>query len=277
MGSPCELLSEADSAGEAHELASLVAAEAWRIEDKYSRYIDNNIIGQINTSLGEVLSVDDETANLVDFAATLNGLSDGAFDVTSGVLRRVWTFDGSDNIPDAGAVEEILSLVGWQQVDWDSPNLRLPAGMEIDLGGIGKEYAVDRSVQILRDSCTTACLVNFGGDIAVTGAPHDRNAWAVGIEPASANNRPTLIQLARGALATSGDARRFLQKDGIRYCHVLDPRTGWPVIEAPSSVTVAADSCTQAGMLSTLAMLKGSAAETFLEDQVEQYWCSRGP
>ena len=274
MGSPCELLCEAQSARDAEALATLVAAEAWRIEEKLSRYIDGNIIQQINSAAGKPVTVDTETAQLLDFAQTLYTMSDAAFDITSGVLRRAWTFDGSDNIPSTSDVRALLSLVGWDKVDWQSPRLILPAKMEIDLGGIGKEYAVDRAVDILRSKRKTPCLVNFGGDLAVTGPPQMRKAWTVGIEPVG--NSVKLIELRHGALATSGDARRFLLKDGIRYGHVIDPRTGWPVEQAASSITVAADTCTQAGMLSTLAMLKGPSAERFLDSQTEQYWCSRG-
>jgi len=275
MGSPCEMLCEASSAGDAEKLAALVAAEACRIEEKLSRYIDGNIIHQINSANGKPVEVDSETAQLLDFAGTLHSMSDAAFDITSGVLRRTWTFDGSDNTPAAEDVEALLSLVGWDKVDWQSPLLTMPAEMEIDLGGIGKEYAVDRAVGILQAVANTPCLVNFGGDLAVTGPPQLRKAWTVGIEAVDLSGAAKMIELRRGALATSGAVRRFLMKDGIRYGHVIDPRTGWPVEEAASSITVAADTCTQAGMLSTLAMLKGAIAERFLDSQSEQYWCSR--
>jgi len=275
MGSPCELLCEAQSARDAEELAASVAAEAWRIEEKLSRYINGNIIHRINSAKGKAVKVDAETAQMLDFAQTLYSMSDAAFDITSGVLRRAWTFDGSDTIPTEDDVEALLDLVGWDKVDWQSPLLTLPAEMEIDLGGIGKEYAVDRSVGILRSFGNTPCLVNFGGDLAVTGPPQSRQAWTVGIESIDLGAATKLIELRHGALATSGDARRFLLKDGVRYGHVIDPRTGWPVEKAASSITVAADTCTQAGMLSTLAMLKGAFAEQFLDSQSEQYWCRR--
>jgi len=275
MGSPCELLCEAKSVRDAEKLAALVAAEAWRIEEKLSRYINGNIIHQINSAKGSPVKVDAETAQMLDFSQTLYLMSDAAFDITSGVLRRAWTFDGSDNIPAKDDIEALLDLVGWDKVDWQSPLLTLPAEMEIDLGGIGKEYAVDRAVGILRSVDNTACLVNFGGDLAVTGPPQSRQAWTVGIESVDLGAAAKLIELRHGALATSGDARRFLLKDGVRYGHVIDPRTGWPVEKAASSITVAADTCTQAGMLSTLAMLKGAFAEQFLDSQSEQYWCRR--
>jgi thiamine biosynthesis lipoprotein len=275
MGRPCEVLCEAKRAGDAEKLTALAAAEAWRIEDKFSRYIHGNIIDQINSVNGQSIEVDSETAKLLDFAATLYALSDGAFDITSGALRRAWSLDGSANVPSPKEVQGLLEQVGWRNCTWSTPNLQLAPGMEIDLGGIGKEYAVDRSILELRGSSDVPCLVNFGGDLAVTGPPDARSAWTVGIEAPELNAAEKIIELRQGALATSGDARRFLLKDGKRYSHVLDPRTGWPVAGAASSITVAADTCTQAGMLATLAMLKGRLAEEFLEGQAEQYWCRR--
>jgi thiamine biosynthesis lipoprotein len=147
--------------------------------------------------------------------------------------------------------------------------------MEIDLGGIGKEYAVDRAGALARTIWPRG-LLNFGGDLMAFGAGIDSNAWTVGVEGLTATGLPaTRIRLMVGALATSGDARRYLLKNGKRYGHILDPRTGWPVEHAPRSVTVAAPTCTHAGMLATFAMLHGADAETFLEDEGVDYWCLR--
>jgi len=278
MASPCEILIESDDRAEAARLTKLAAGEAWRIEDKFSRYLAGNIVARMNSARGNAITVDDETASLLDFADTLHTLSKGRFDITSGVLREVWTFDGGDGLPDPQAVKDVLQRVGWDRVTWRRPVLTLQAGMEIDLGGIGKEYAVDRVAGRLREAGTCSALVNFGGDLAVTRAPRQRQAWRVGIEPVSAANKErneTVLEIATGALATSGDSRRYLQKDGIRYSHILDPRSGWPVERAPRSVTVAADTCTEAGMLSTLAMLEGYNAEAFLDGEGAMYWCRR--
>jgi len=275
MGSPCELLLDTGGRKPCAEVSEAVAAEAWRIEDKFSRYLDGNIIHRINTSSGAPVDVDVETADLLDFATTLYELSDGRFDITSGVLRVVWQFDGGDRVPDARAVDAIMDRVGWQGVTWERPTLTMTPSMEIDLGGIGKEYAVDRCAAIARDVGCGEALVNFGGDLAVTGKPRSRPAWKVGVEGATPDAADRLIELRAGALATSGDGRRFLLRDGVRYSHILDPTTGWPVSGAPRSITVAADSCTQAGMLSTLAMLQGDGAETFLDVQGVQYWVRR--
>jgi len=277
MASPCELLCETDDAARAAELTNIAAAEAWRIEDKFSRYLGGSIVSQINSAGGQPVTLDAETAQIIDFARTLYELSDRSFDITSGVLRHVWTFDGSDCVPARGQVAPIMEKVGWHRVSWQPPVLQMPAGMEIDLGGIGKEYAVDRASSMLRERAAVSCLVNFGGDLAVTAAPQRFGHWKVGIEAVAtdASIPSSMLNLRVGALATSGDARRFLLRDGVRYSHILDPRTGWPVPGAPRSITVAADTCTQAGMLSTLAMLKGEGAEAFLDAEGVRHWCHR--
>ncbi len=278
MASPCELLCEATGRAQAERLTKIVAREAWRIEDKFSRYLAGNVVDRINSADGDAVEVDPETAQLIDFGVTLYQLSDRRFDITSGVLRRVWRFDGSGNIPAATEIDAVMKDVGWHQVVWESPQLTIRAGMEIDFGGIGKEFAVDRAAVLLRNEASVSCLVNLGGDLAVSSKPVRRDTWKVGIEAInqSAQVPASLLNLQIGALATSGDARRFLLKDAIRYSHILDPQTGWPIQDAPRSITVAADTCTQAGMLSTLAMLQGKGAESFLKAQDVKFWCDHG-
>ena len=277
MASPCEVLMEVDDRRDAERILAVVADEARRIEAKYSRYLPDNIVHCINVSAGEQVEVDEETARLLDYARHLHHLSDGKFDVTSGVLRQVWRFDGSDRLPTPEAVEAVRARVGWSRVRWDGRTIRLEPGMELDLGGIGKEYAVDRAAGLVRERWKASCLVNFGGDLVLTGPRRGGAPWRVGVE------RPDLphptaarrIDLLAGALATSGDTRRFLLKDGVRYGHILDPTTGWPVRGAPRSVTAAAGTCLDAGMLATFAMLQGSGAEAFLEGQGVRHWVLR--
>ena len=282
MASNCEVLIDTNSENLAQEITQLAAAEVTRIEQKYSRYRDDNILHQINS--GVTTEVDAETARLLNYAQQLYQLSDGLFDITSGVLRRVWHFDGSDNIPSSTDVKALLPFIGWNKVRWDNPRIQLPPKMEIDFGGIGKEYAADRATQLVATFITqqstdksrsTSVLVNLGGDLAITGPRKNAEGWQVGVA-ADAQHSPTKaadFALKKGGVATSGDANRYLEKNGIRYSHVLDPRTGWPVTGAPRAVTVAAATCTDAGMLSTLALLHGSGAENFLQAQDAPYWC----
>lgn len=272
MACPCEVLMDVADESLASDILQQVYTEAARIETKFSRYRDDNIIYQINHAAGSAVRVDEETKRLLDFADELFRLSDGLFDITSGVLRRVWTFDGSDHLPSAASVAELLSVVGWQKVRWQNSELTLLPGMEIDLGGIGKEYAVDRCVQIARELSDKSVLVNFGGDLAVSALRDNDAFWSVGRLITGREQAVALFELHRGAIATSGDAHRYLLKDGVRYSHVLNPKTGWPVPDAPHTVSVTAPTCVEAGMMSTLAMLQGANARAFLETQEINFW-----
>ena len=272
MGTPCEVQVETRDRRLAAELARIGEAEARRIEEKYTRYKPTGVVWAINNAAGMPVEVDEETAGLIDYAGQVHALSQGRFDVTSGVLRRAWTFDGSDRVPDPEQVAALKPLVGWGKVIWERPRLILPAGMEIDLGGICKEYAVDRAAMAIMAAADCPALINFGGDLRTTRAKAG-GRWAVAIEsldPAKVSGG--LLHIGEGAIATSGDAKRFLLKEGKRYSHILDPRTGWPVESPPRSVTVAARTCVQAGTLSTLAMLLGREAEAFLMAEKAEAW-----
>ena len=275
LGGPCEVLMDVADEALALRLLDLARGEAERIERKFSRYRQDNIIHCVNTAAGRPVEVDEETANLLDYADRCHQLSEGRFDVTTGVLREVWRFDGGDRVPSAAAVARVLERVGWHKVQWRRPVIALRAGMELDLGGIGKEYAVDSTVQLIRRHADAAVLVNYGGDLAATGPRAGDNPWIVGVEDPAAPGRASVgeIRLGHGGVASSGDARRFLLKDGVRYGHILDPRTGWPVVGAPRTVTVVAGTCTEAGMLATFAMLHGPEAEAFLRQQNVAFWC----
>lgn len=275
MASPCEVLVPSMNQHAALAIGAIAAEEAWRVERKYSRYRDDSVTAWIHRNRGTPIEVDEETAALMDFASQCFDLSDGLFDITSGVLRRVWRFDGSDRIPDAAAVDELLPLIGFGKLEWEPPRLLLPEGMELDFGGIGKEYAVDRAYELLAARATTPFLVNFGGDLRAN-RPPSHGPWQVGIERPDTEREPTLLlDLEHGALATSGDSRRYVLKDGVRYGHILHPGTGWSVIGAPRSVTVAASSCTEAGLLASIALLQADRAEAFLDEQGVRYWLLR--
>lgn len=275
MASPCEVLLSTPDTGLARRLGEAAAQEAWRIEDKYSRYRDDSVVGVLNRSAGEVVPVDAETRLLLQFAARCHQLSDGAFDITSGVLRQAWRFDGSNRMPDPQLIESLRARVGFDRLRLHEAGLAVPVGMELDFGGIGKEYAVDRALAIVMAHFDGAALVNFGGDLAANFQPAS-GPWKVGVErPDAQGQARLLLELGRGGLATSGDTHRFIEHGGRRYSHILDVRTGWPVRDAPRSVTVAAGSCLEAGMMATLAMLQGAQAEEFLAAQGVPHWCLR--
>ncbi|SVE39306.1 uncharacterized protein METZ01_LOCUS492160, partial [marine metagenome] len=129
MASPCEILTEANDEQSAQELLGIAAAEASRIELKFSRYTRGNIVDRINRSEGKPVAVDEETGHLLDFADRIFRLSDGAFDITSGVLRKAWMFDGGSHVPKSGEVDELLGLVGWTKVQRNASSLSMRPGM----------------------------------------------------------------------------------------------------------------------------------------------------
>lgn len=291
MASPCEVLIALPRAQQrlARQLATVAAQEVWRIEQRYSRYRNDNLFTALHAQPDQAQRVDAETARLLNFADQAWRLSEGYFDLTSGLLRQAWTFDGSDRLPEPEAIAALLPRIGWHQIDWRSDPidskgsvaggwLTLPAGMELDFGGIGKEYAADRALGKCLQALpvnwrSTGMVINLGGDLACNGPRADQTAWRVGIEtPDREGQSSRLLQLSKGGLATSGDSRRFLLKDGHRYSHLLNPKTGWPIEQAPRSVTVAAPSCIQSGLVASLAMLAGKEARDFLAETGLPYW-----
>jgi len=276
MNSPCEIQFDSDSRRLARIFGAKAEAEAARIEAKYSRYQPDSLLSKINRSNGSPVLVDEETMGLLHYADTCHKLSDGLFDVTSGVLRRIWRFDGSGTIPSDAEIEALLPLIGWDKVKLGADSVTLEPGMEIDFGGIGKEYAVDRVLLALAADTKVPLLVNFGGDLRVSAPLGSGKPWRISIEAAEAGRRSEgMLEISSGALTTSGDARRYLLKNGVRYGHILNPQSGRPVMGAPRSITVAAATCLEAGIMSTLAMAKGQGAEQFLRDEGLAAWVLR--
>jgi thiamine biosynthesis lipoprotein len=260
MGSPCALHLHAQGRAGAERIAEAARAEVARLERKYSRYRDDSLIARINRSAGDERGtrVDAETAGLLDYAETAWAASDGRFDVTSGVLREAWDFR-SGRLPSREEVAALLPRVGWRHVRWQRPRLVLTRpGMQLDLGGVVKEYAADRVAELCRRLGASGGVVDLGGDLAVIGPHPDGSPWRVGVRDPFRPER-ALLQVAvyAGGVATSGDTERCMRVDGRRYGHILDPRTGWPV-EGPAAVTVLASHCLVAGTASTVAMLRGA-------------------
>jgi len=260
MGSPCELRLYGSDRERTDEIAAAGIAEVARLEARYSRYRDGSLATAINLLAGDPdgIEVDPETAALLDYAQVCFDQSGGLFDITSGVLRRVWDFK-KGCLPEPQQVDSVLELIGWQKVRWHAPHLVLPLPeMELDFGGYVKEYAADRVADLCRARGVEHGLVDLGGDLRVIGPHPGGEPWIVGIRhPRQPQAAMASIPLEVGGLASSGDYERCMVVDGRRYGHILNPTTGWPV-DGLLSVSVAASSCLVAGTVSTIAMLKGA-------------------
>jgi thiamine biosynthesis lipoprotein len=275
MGSPCELRLYAPTRARADAAAQAGRAEIERLEQKYSRYRDDSITSRINRSAGDAagIEVDAETAGLLDYAAQAFTQSEGRFDITSGVLRQAWDFKAG-KLPQQAQIDALLPRIGWAKLRWQNPYLVLPlAGMELDFGGYVKEYTADTVAQTCRTAGVAHGLVELGGDIAIIGPHPDGAPWRVGVrDPRLPEQAVAVIDLRAGAIASSGNYERYLDIDGVRYCHILDPRSGWPV-QGMAAVSVIAPQCLVAGTASTIAMLMGDDAQNWLNALGLPYLC----
>lgn len=261
MGSTCEIQIYDESRVHAKQLIRDIAAEVHRLEKKYSRFRNDSFVTDINLSAGSALGIrlDSETRALFDHALRCYEQSDGLFDITSGALNRIWDFRQA-RIPSKAQIDQARNLVGFHKLQWRNARLQLPAGMAIDFGGIVKEYAADAAANLARRLGARSGLINLGGDFAVIGPQPDAAAWAVGvINPKAPDSLMAKINLQDGGLASSGDYARCFLHEGKRYSHILNPKTGWPCAGL-RAVSVAANLCTVAGSMATIAMLKPEAA-----------------
>jgi thiamine biosynthesis lipoprotein len=274
MASTHELVLATDDPVAADRAAEAAIADVRRIEAKYSRYRDDSVLSAINRAAGgDAVPIDPETAALLRYADRCHALSGGRFDVTSGVLRRVWDFRRTPpRVPGAGEIAQVRALIGWERVEWSDTHVRLPhAGMEIDFGGLGKEYAADRAASILREHGIARALVNLGGDVRAVGGRTASAPWRVGIrDPRDPGRSIATIAIADAAIATSGDYERYIEVDGRRHCHLLDPRTGMSV-DCWRSVSVVAPLAIVAGSYATIGMLLERDARAFLDAQSVRY------
>ncbi|MBS0299171.1 MAG: FAD:protein FMN transferase [Proteobacteria bacterium] len=268
MGSPCAIQLYAKSAKKAKQTARIVMDDVYRLEAKYSRYRADSLLSGINrvAAQGGCISVDDETAGLLDYAVTCYQQSGGLFDITSGILRRAWNFK-SGNLPTQETIQTLLEKIGWHKVGWQRPVLTFSfPGMEIDFGGVVKEYAVDRAASLCREAGIEHGLVNLGGDVKIVGPHDDGSPWRIAIRhPRIPGGILQTLLLHSGALASSGDYERCITVDGVRYGHVLNPKTGWPV-NFMAAVSVIGEFCVVAGSASTIGMLKGEEGPHWLNE-----------
>jgi thiamine biosynthesis lipoprotein len=272
MASPCEVMLPYIDSNKENTLKIALAAEqeVRRIETKYSRFLPDSILSKINNSGSRQTTIDSETHYLLNYSSVAFELSDGLFDITAGVLSKLWDFRNGI-IPSPDVLTTNLAYVGFQHIRFNSNSIILPAGMSLDFGGIGKEYAVDCAAAICKSAGITHGIIDLGGDLHVIGPQPDNRPWKVGVRnPRAPENAIAELAITQGGLSTSGDYERYFEHSGKRYCHLLLPKTGMPV-SYWASISVVAPSCLLAGTLSTIAMLKQSDARMWLDEQEIQY------
>lgn len=261
MGCPCEIQFNGTDPREADEFKNAALEWVKDFENRYSRYKSDSLISQINDAAGvDWVEIDEEAEALFDLCNQFNFITRGLFDPTSLPVIRIWDYKARPpRIPGQEEIDRAKALVGWNRVQREPGRIRLPLeGMGLDLGGIGKEYAVDRVALIAKDHGLEHVLINFGGDIAALGHPPRYTHWHVGIEdPGKPGDCWGSLALNNLCVASSGDYRRYFEIDGKRYGHMVDHRKGYPIANKVKHTTVIAPTCTEAGILATAACLLG--------------------
>ncbi len=262
MGTLCRLLLRTDAVKTAEAYRDAALQWVKDFEAKYSRFQETSLISLINRAAGdgEWIELDEDAEQLLGMVDTITFLSKGVLDPSSLPLTRLWQRAArTSEVPSESEVEATLNVVGWALVEREPGKIRLPReGMALDLGGYGKEYAVDHVADMGREFGVTDLLVDFGRDIRALGTPGDAPCWVLGVED---GGRPgevwERIGLSDRGVASSGNYRRFVEIGGESYGHLIDIRTGWPVRHDCQGVTVISERCLEAGVLATTAYILG--------------------
>jgi thiamine biosynthesis lipoprotein len=261
MSTICRVHFQTTDSGLANEFQNLVLNWVSAFEAKYSRFLPDSLIGRINAAAGEHwVDIDLETEALFNLCQDLLFFTRGVFDPTGLPLMRLWNWKAKEPvIPSSKEIQEALQLVGWRKLQRRPNGVFLPrAGMMIDLGGIGKEYAVDRVLVMGLEHGLKNILVDFGQDVRVHGESPQKGAWYIGLDdPRSPGKCWTAVMVNNHAVATSGDYLRHFIHQGRRYGHIIDPRDGYPANTGVLSASVVSPHCTFAGIVSTAAVILG--------------------
>lgn len=264
MGTLLRVSAAAPDSAAARRALRAARTRVERVDSLMSTYRPDSDLSRINDAAGSGrwVSVAAPTARVLEAALGWARVSDGAFDPTAGPLADAWGFhEGEPSMPPPGRADSAARLVGWRQVAYDSARsrVRLPrAGMRLDFGAVAKGWALDRAVAAMREAGAVGGTVDLGGNVSAFGRPprrHDR--WRLGIRhPRREGRLAGVLALDSGSVATSGDSEQFFVEDGVRYSHLMDPRTGRPA-RGVVQVTVIADRGVHADALATALFVLG--------------------
>ncbi len=261
LGTQCVIQFRLEEERAALEFAAEALAWIGSFEEKFSRFRPDSMVSRVNRSAGSWVPVDEEMDHMLRLADDMFRRTRGIVDATLLPLQQLWDWKTApEKLPTTAEVKSTLALTGWDKVQRRTGAVRLPlAGMGLDFGGFGKEYAVDWLARMARQSGIQDALIDLGRDLFALGGNGDHPFWHVGIED---GNQPGNcwggLAVSDQAVSASGDYTRFFMHGSTRYGHILDPRSGWPVANGMRAVTVVAPSCLDAGVYSTAVFVLGA-------------------
>lgn len=265
MGSIFDITVVAEDSIEANVYIDIAITEISRIEKIISSWDENSQTSEINRNAGiKPVKVDTELFNLIERAIGISKLTDGAFDISYAAMDKIWKFDGSmKKMPTEEEISNSVALVGYKNIILDKNNGTIflkNKGMKIGFGAIGKGYAADMSKQLLISKGVVAGIINASGDMNTWGKQPDGSEWKVAItNPLNKNKAFALLPISNAAVATSGSYEKYVEFDGKKYTHIIDPRTGYPATGI-ISVTIFAPKGELADALATSVFVMGIEA-----------------
>ena len=278
MGSRFDITVVANDSIQANKYIDTAVAEISRIEKLISSWDDNSQTSEINRNAGaKPLKVDKELFNLIERAIGISKLTDGAFDISYASMDRIWQFDGSMTVmPSEKEIKSSVEKIGYQNIVLDKKNstvfLKLE-GMKIGFGAIGKGYAADKAKTLLISKGVPSGIINASGDMNTWGKQPNGNDWKVAItNPMDKNKVFALLPITNGAVVTSGNYEKYVNFNGKRYTHIIDPRTGYPSTGI-ISVTVFAPKAELADALATSVFVMGKEAGLDRINQLPKIEC----
>ena len=243
-----------------------------RYEQLLSKTIDASDVSRINNAMGQTVTVDPETWEILRRAKEISAQTGGEFSITIAPVTALWSFTDTvtNMVPTDEARLKMLPLVDDQKIALGENNtVTLPAGMEIDLGGIAKGYIADKVADIIREKAY-AGIVSLGGNVYTVGKKPDGSAFSVGIkDPHNPAASKAIIYTGDGTVVTSGTYERGFSFGGVRYHHILDPKTGWPSQSDLVSATFVMDSSMTADALATACIVIGSEKSLALAKELQ--------
>lgn len=259
MGTDCRAIFEASSNQSAAHFANCLVQWVANFESKYSRFLEASLLSEINRKAGiSPVTIDEETNKLLDICESAYRETNGLVDATSLPLTKLWDHRKTHrHIPTDRDIATALLQVGWEKVYREKSSVFLSTpGMELDFGGFGKEFAVDRAAEIATDLCIQNFLIDFGGDIRTEGHPPNADYWTIGIEdPRTPGLSHESIFVQSAGIASSGNYRRNFVHDGVTYGHIIHPKNGRPNRTQNLIATVVSNTCLRSGTLATAACL----------------------
>ncbi len=262
MGSRFEITVVANSETEANHFMDVAIEEITRIEKLISSWDPNSETSAVNAAAGKnPVKVSPELFKLIQRAISISKLTDGAFDITYASMDRIWKFDGSmKEMPSEEMIKASVEKVGYQNIVLDEANSTVflkKEGMKIGFGAIGKGYAADKAKELLISKGVVAGIINASGDMNTWGKQPNGKDWMVAItNPMDKNKAFALLPIEHGAVVTSGDYEKYVNFNGKRYAHIIDPRTGYPATGIISA-TVFAPKAELADALATSVFVMG--------------------